>query len=314
MHGSEEESYVASCLGIASAPGVDLGIDDINGCADQLSASPCLGGGVFPSCVGYAGDLLYPNHDRRGRLAPGEACFAMVQCESGYCGSHGEGCGVCQRARALGETCVEADVCVQGQCLQGACQLPGAKLGERCIDYGGGDCQATLFCHTDGQSIEGTCAPRAHAGERCGDSPCEGELICDAGTCQAPAARAEATGLQAGAGCGTEIGGQCRADLSCDESHVCRPYRVLPAGAACGGVASTACAPEHECRRACLHGDCGDEGVCVPLPVVGDHCTPLGTCAYGATCVGFEGGDETKGLCVKRGAQGEPCPCSAVCR
>jgi hypothetical protein len=290
-----------------------------------MDTSPCLGGGVFPSCVGYGGNLLYPGHEKKGTLAPGEGCFADVQCDSGYCGGNiFETCSVCKRARAVGESCGETtDLCVEGLCMGGTCQLTGKKLGEDCIDYAGGDCQSTLYCkRNDPAHIEGKCAPRGQAGASCGAlNDCADVLSCQAGVCVLLAAdgagcsdnamcssswcnggtcTTKPTGLTEGEGCSV---GFCRADLLCNQNQVCATPTYLPEGAAC----MSASFPEVMCEPGLF---CDGAGVCRPDPQPGEFCTPFASCASGAVCVGFDAADLTKSLCVKRGSAGEACPCA----
>ncbi|APR88300.1 hypothetical protein A7982_13649 [Minicystis rosea] len=327
----DEDAYVASCAGVLAAPGVTLTVADVAACAKELDTSGCLGGGVFPTCIGLGGDLLYPTHDKTGTLAPGEACFASVQCDSGYCDALSSDCGACQRARTLGDDCGGTnDTCIEGICQDGSCQLPGQKLGADCIDYGEGDCQETLYCKPiEPSSIMGKCTARSELSEACdNDTPCLAPLLCHEGACvkRAPdgAVCAEASlcasGHCEGGACaplpaGLVVGddcsvGYCRADLFCDDSHVCRPPPWVSVGGACvlGGALAKACAPDLYCHRTCVQGDCGD-GECRPLPEAGEHCTNLGECAASAVCQGFDSSDETKGKCVKLGGLGDACPC-----
>lgn len=302
----EDDASVASCAGIVASPGVSLTPADLDACAAQVDAAPCLGGGVFPGCTGYAADLLYPNHARKGTLAPGQACFAGVQCDSAYCGAAYAQCGVCQRARRLGDTCdppPSLDVCIMGECISGTCQLPGGRVGEECIGYGE-PCQAPLRCKTEG-SIHGVCLPRP-PGVLCAADWCEAPLVCGDGTrCQSPTP--EPTGLGEGADCSR---GFCRADLSCDGGNVCRAVYLLPSGARCQQDGRPLCAHGLYCHAKCRLGVCGGDGECQAMPQPGEHCTPLAECAETATCSGFDPADETKGTCARLGKRGEACPCA----
>ena len=294
----DEPAHVASCVGVLAAPGVALTLADVASCAHDLGdAAPCLGSGVFPRCAGYGADMLFPAHDRRGTRAPGEACFAAVQCDSGYCGASYGRCGTCQRARAVGDVCGGGDdVCVLGQCTAGTCQLPGQQLGEACVDYGT-PCQASLFCAAARDPLHGTCAPRTN-GTLCGSAWCPSPLACVDGNCQGPLP--QATGLPEGADCAA---GSCRADLSCDERHVCRAVYVLPIGAACTVTGIPACAASSYCHADVHSG----EGRCEALPRAGSPCTDFLLCAEGAECAGDGRGSPR--TCVAQGKVGEPCPC-----
>ena len=176
---AEEQAFVDTCAGIATAPGVALTHLDIKDCADQMDTSGCLGGGVFPSCVGHGAELLFPEHDRKGTFTPGEMCFANVQCDSGYCDHNAfDACGVCKRARMDGETCGGAtDLCVEGECRDWTCQPSGKKVGEECTNHGI-ECQPALYC---GGS---KCVPYGQLGASCDASTyCADGLRCQAGVC-----------------------------------------------------------------------------------------------------------------------------------
>ncbi|HVK65578.1 MAG TPA: hypothetical protein VM694_13940 [Polyangium sp.] len=321
----DEQVYVDTCAGIATARGVTLTPLDIKACADQMDASPCLGGGVFPSCVGYGGDLLYPRHDKKGTFTLGEVCFAHVQCESGHCDhSVSETCGVCKRARANGESCGEAtDLCVEGSCQEGTCQPAGKKLGEECTTHGlecqpalyckgdqciprgqaGASCDASTSCADEFSCLGGVCVTRAADGAGCSDDAMCASSWCNGGTCTPTP-----TGLTEGKSCAV---GFCRADLLCDESEVCTAPTYLPEGAACTSASSPkiTCKSGLYCHEACSPGsDC--QGTCRSYPQPGEPCTPLASCASGARCTEFDPTDLTKSLCVKWGSPGEACPCA----
>ncbi|MDI1431842.1 hypothetical protein [Polyangium sorediatum] len=333
LSADDEQAYVDTCAGIATSPGVTLTSLDIKACADQMDASPCLGGGVFPLCVGYGGNLLYPEHDKKGSFPLGEVCFANVQCESGHCDhSVFETCGVCKRARANGESCTAAtDLCVEGSCQEGTCQPPGKKLGEECTSHGI-ECQLTLYCKpTDSGPSWGTCAPRGQAGASCDvNTYCAGELSCRGGVCTTLAADGAGcsddamcasswcnggtcaprpTGLTEGESCAV---GFCRADLLCDESGVCTAPTYLPEGAACTNTSlpKIRCEQGLYCHQECSPGSGCQDGACRPYPQPGEPCTPLAACAAGARCTEFDITDPTKSLCVKWGSPGEACPCA----
>ncbi|MDI1452138.1 hypothetical protein [Polyangium sp. 6x1] len=322
---ADEQAFVDRCAGIATAPGVTLTSLDIKACADQMDTSPCLGGGVFPPCIGHSGDLLYPEHDKKGSFAPGEVCFADVQCDSGYCDhSVFENCGVCKRARANGESCGDAmDLCAFGGCTGGTCQPAGKPLGADCTTHGI-ECQPALYCKVD------KCVPRDPAGAPCDGSTycadglsclsgvctklaadgaaCADDVTCASSWCNAGTCTSRPTGLTEGEDCSK---GFCRADLLCDESQVCTAPMYLPEGAACtsANFPKVMCTPGLYCHEPCSPGMGCQEGVCRPPPQPGENCTPNADCGPGARCEGFDPTDLTKGVCMKLGGVGEACPC-----
>ena len=327
---AHEQAYVDTCVGIATAPGAQLAVADIDACTAQL-ASTC--GVLGPSCFGYGGNLLYPNHDKPGTHKPGESCFADLQCDSGYCGAASDACGACQRPRRLGESCAGAnDLCVDGGawCSDGVCDYPGTKVGGDCTTYGGGDCQKSLFCKpAEPSGLQGKCALRAAIGGACtDDTGCVSGAFCEAGTCGAlladgavcqtypaclsstciaGACRTLHAGLVVGEDCSVDF---CRLDLLCTDAHICAKRDYLPAGATCMGPSEpSSCAPGLYCDYACTNGDC-QPGVCLAQPKAGAHCSSLGTCAADALCSGFSSTDLNKGLCQKLGGAGEACPCT----
>lgn len=333
---AEAQPFVESCVGIATAPGAQLEIAEITACADQLAGACVIGTGeTYPGCVGDGPDLLYPNHDRPGSAAPGAPCFAQLQCASGYCSAGPDACGACQRARKLGEGCGEAnDRCVDASCIDGLCALPGVHEGETCVDYGGGDCQSTLYCRSEGDVVMGVCTARGQLGDGCSlEDECATDLYCDGAVCIERLAEgsdcAALPGACAASYCiggvcgypdsGLDVGGDCsvddcRLDLICTDV-VCQAYHVVEEGGACeSGMVGGGCVPGLYCDHLCDQGACGDVGVCRVLPGVGETCGFLGDCAVGSVCqdIGFDEQNQQTGVCAPRGGTGEPCPCDEL--
>ncbi len=329
----DEEAFVDSCVGIATAPGVTLTAADIDSCSNQLPTASCLGGGVFPSCLGYQGDLLFPEHDKKGSLTTGSACFANVQCASGYCDHYfGNNCGICKRPRNLGESCTEeTDVCAEGGCYDGICEPGGKKLGEECTTHGI-ECQPDLYCGlSDASQSHPVCIAKADLGSPCDNAKwCLDRLVCIDGICKeyapdgascsidgecasyyckANVCTAKPTGLVEGQDCSI---GYCRADLLCPDNHICTPLTYLTEGEACAEATYVEfrCAAGLYCRAACVNGVCESSGTCAHMPLPGEHCTRYSQCAHGARCVGFDPLDVNKGVCEKLGTEGEACPCA----
>lgn len=326
----EPQVFVDTCVGIATARGVTLTPLDLQACADELDAWPCSRGDSY-TCLGYKGDLLYPEHDKTGTLALGEACFSQVQCASGYCDrvpSWGD-CGTCKRGRSEGESCTDAtDVCKENLgCSDGICQPPGHKLGEECLGKGI-ICQRALYCNDSfrcaaygqaGASCNastpcahvlfcqaGVCVARFPDGTNCTDSAMCASGLCDNGVCTAVPPRP--TGLIAGQDCSA---GSCRDDLWCSKNHVCTVPTHLPEGAACArdDFPTIACENGFYCDETCTEAN-GCQGTCRRYPIAGEPCTKFVGCGRGTYCEGFDVNDLSKSHCEKLGTKGEACPCA----
>jgi hypothetical protein len=322
---AHRQAYVDACVGIVTAPGAQLTVTDVDACTAQLAGACDL---VGPSCFGYGGNLLYPNHDRPGTRAPGESCFTDVQCDSGYCGADFGACGACQEPRKLGESCAGAnDLCVDGGawCLAGSCAYPGSKLGEDCTTYGGGDCQESLFCKPlEPNGLEGKCAPPGGPGAACGQGLlCAVGFFCDGAACAAQAA----------------IGGACADDTGCVTGAFCHAGSCsapLPDGAVCdasSGCLSGACRAGtcHTLHTGLVEGadcsvdycrpdlTCTDTQVCARPNYLPAGAKCLGTsepslCAPGLYCdYACAGGDCGPSVCVALPKAGEHCSSIATC-
>lgn len=329
----DDEASIASCVGIATAEGVTVTAGDIVSCSAEVCAAGCAVGAP-PPCVGSAQQLLFPGFQKKGTLAAGDGCFTHLQCQSGYCSASWNTCGQCLSTKEAGEDCSGAlDVCVGGavSCANGVCELSGKKEGEACIDYGGGDCQSTLFCKTPNpQTIDGVCVPRGGAGQACSkEEECAGGLFCKAGSCTAylPDGAACAPGdfcasmYCVNGACGTPQMGLhegddcsasavCRDGLTCDLG-VCKVMEYVPEGAECTLSGAAFCAPDHICDNpTCVPGPCDKPLSCAPAPKDGEPCGFYLECAEGYACVGYSIEDGERGTCVKMGGIGDPCPCN----
>jgi len=320
------QAAIESCVATVTALGSTLSVADVTACSAQVRQSACLASG-YPSCTGYEAALIYPNHDRKGTLAPGADCFASAQCDSGHCSGSPSECGHCERQRAIGESCEEAwDVCPDDSaCTDGTCQPLGLRAGETCAFSG--SCQASLFCKA------GVCAPLGEAGDSCDGAGCAQGYSCTDSKCVALAATGErcesangcVTGVCRAGRCTEPVYGlakgedcsfgYCQADLVCDESTKrCKTFPFVPNGGTCldfGAVTDQCDYRRSECNIICPAGEtCPETGTCAALPKPGEHCSRLGRCEDGSVCVDFDPSDLSKGRCVKAGADGEACPCN----
>jgi hypothetical protein len=314
----DPKAAVATCIGVATAPGSLLTIGDVDACTQALGedCAPPL----YPSCVGYAANLLYPNHDKHGAGLPGAACVAHLQCASGYCSATDASCGKCLIPREVGEACTGLlDVCTGvARCTSGKCELPGDPEGATCINYGI-PCQSNLYCNASGGGLNGVCTALPGAGAPCAMGMCGADLACIAQVCVALLPDgASCNGMQpcknicAGGVCRTaKVVGlnapcdfdTCMPGLTCssDPAHkVCVVTVVTPKGGTCNTASAAPCAPSLMC-------DSGT-GLCADYPGQGQPCVPYGICAHGFTCEGLASPQQL-GVCTRLGEVGDPCPC-----
>lgn len=329
---AEKKVFVETCSRIATAPGVTLTALDIQACAEQFEGLECHLG-LYPSCVGYGGDLLYPGHDKKGTFELGDVCFANIQCASGYCDQTiPDLCGECKRGRAENESCGEkTDVCIGSLgCVDGKCEPPGARLGESCWGKGV-NCQPAWYCKWNGSS-DSVCAVREKEGASCHSSndcefgtSCQGEIctkllpsgancsddsMCSTWWCNGGVCETNTKTLPTDQGEGEQCSqGYCRDDLVCNKSRVCAVQTLLSEGSACSRSddPEVACDTGLYCDEDCSNGSCN--GACRSWPQPGSPCARYFGCARGARCTDFDPTDVSKSLCIKLGEPGEPCPC-----
>jgi hypothetical protein len=236
------------------------------------------------------------------------------------------GCGnVCVTKAGLGKMCDDAngdrDCDHTLRCRQGMCQ-PLGQDGDPCEETA--DCDSLLWCDEFNQ-----CVPLPNSGETCviDDStgyadPCRGSLVCTLVSAGPPAVRHCLPGQGAGLGCGSDQ--PCASGLRC---------------AASDGVCHTISLPGGSCisRDDCPHNfECVAQ-VCVPLPGLGESCSPTLPC-YQGSCVGgscqyLDNGSECNGtngvlfgqcsgycqvqfessVCAPLSVEGEPCLAQEAC-
>lgn len=232
------------CAPGTSAGGRDAGVRDAGGDGGRcgnVQAACCPGGGCRAgarcereACCVYPGGL---------------GCSVTEQCCSGFECSGGRCCG------PTGEACRRSRDCCDGLvCVAGACE-PGSSTCGRA----GGACCADDVCAADLVCVGAVCSPCGGPAEACCKPPdaCDPGLVCDSGTCAAPAA------------CGHEREPCCR-DAACLDGLACQS----------GTCAATV-------TRACDVSTCG---VCT----VTDGC---GYCASTTSCVPGSAVGPTSGTC-----------------
>jgi hypothetical protein len=136
----DPRATAASCVGVATAPGSLLTVEDVDACTEALGGA-CVIEGLYPACVGFGANQLYPGHDRKGALHPGEGCVADLQCDTGYCGAGSNpesACGACVVPRGHLEGCTGPfDRCTgDTTCTGGTCQLSNGTSRSGMTDSG----------------------------------------------------------------------------------------------------------------------------------------------------------------------------------
>ncbi len=249
----------------------------------------CLAAVAAADCETFEIDHI-PECDKvnLGQLELGTECESGDQCAGdAYCTEAplGQSCGVCTAALADGETCVDGDDCLNGNCRtnetcgpfvlsggtcedsedcggrlacnDGTCRSADAvSVGDTCADFG--DCGfpiSNLFCNETATMCEAFIA----LGANCNDGAIDTGLCnlikyesCDSsGTrnCEAP------TEVGMGDQCGFSMGRKCGAGLLCDD----------PGGAA-GRCAATglgeACISGSETGTCGFFLECKDNNIC----------------------------------------------------
>ena len=279
------DHLVASCTARAALPGVDAPAAAIAACGARIAASSCAALPVDCIMSDYQGDRrpytssflinddevgyqLFPR--TKGQLAAGQACDLAAQCQSGACTTtysyvHDQGCGICVDVKKAGEACSATTMCDYGStCTDGVCVGWGNAVGEACeAPKGESNCQRHLHCPN------GTCVPRLHVGDSCGDTfdqweACPRGSVCHASTCQLVVEG------HAGDACDDIVVG-CGMEMFCAEGHCRKPVANVGPGGACTG---DICAPGLRCR----------DSVCAAPPQAGDSCYDDIQCAPGLIC------------------------------
>ncbi len=249
-----EATYARKCRLERAAPGVSVGIDALGPCVSAIEASSCSD--VLSRKVPAACGTV-------GTLAEGAACGIDMQCTTGFCAKTSSGCGMCARAPAAGEPCVN------GRC--GALATCGGGFGpdRRCVPIVdlGGTCGPDAYCRFGLDCVSGKCSPGLKEGAPCMAGETGNTARCDVlqglqcngftenSTCRKP------TYVDVGKGCGfneeeTDAGlmfqpTACRADGFCPqntpEATTC--LRRALEGEACEPNTPDSCATELVCRK-----------------------------------------------------------------
>ncbi len=310
---AEIAHFVEGCVQRAALPGIDATPTAIASCGAQVAASSCA---TLPlDCIlatyqswgapvardflvneQEAGGQLFPR--TRGKLPAGQACDIAAQCYSGACSTtfsydFDHTCGVCVDAKITGEACDATTFCEYGSsCTDGVCKDWGSPLGAACeAPKGDSNCANDLYCP------HGTCVPRLHVGDYCGDGSsvdqweaCSSGSKCRALTCK------PVVEVPAGDVCDDDLL-LCGTGMFCAEGHCRAPVADVGLGGAC---VIDACAPALRCRG----------GVCAPPAQAGEHCYEDRECGPGLICPSLLQQDPR---CAPPSQEGEACVSSDAC-
>jgi hypothetical protein len=200
------------------------------------------------------------------------------------------------------------------------------------------DCEGTAFCQMTG--CPSLCAALLDEGSACHrDEDCGDGLVCDAGTCTAPAQVGDACAGTSGKTCALGLNcwgasddqpGSCHTNaetLARDEGETCEPGGVLcKEGLSCvwNGFTEFHCEDQASRGGPChpgLPGQCpGGQycnsldvttlGTCTRLPTMDERCVANGQCAAGFACIP----GEPDPICARINHNGSPCATDAACR
>ncbi len=237
------ERIVEHCGLELAAAGTTATLNDLQSCSAQLQAqgctafiaspqSICFADPESPYCTRYDPGLLACKPPQ-GTLNDGSACFAHLQCQSGYCKGAQGGCGVCTPRATSGKACQHSADCVLSlACAGGKCVAPlapGASCGASSApcawgaSCAGGKCVAWQPIGAGCGSNLGQCDPRlglSCVGGKCAktkllgpganctpaDTQCFDESVCSGGSCTDK----------------VEDGSKCDASLGCKVGSSCR--------------------------------------------------------------------------------------------
>ena len=212
---------------------------------------------------------------------------------------------------ALSAICCEGDLCDEGGCTMGRCEVEGCGTASAPCCVAGAACGAGLSCTggicdntscgAPGQTccggecddssdrylcLSGSCFDCGELGESCcgaGAPSCFGALACNGGTCQTPIC-----GMPGMACC---AGNTCMGSLECVRGE----FNLCTDTSACGHVGQACCEvgagcvgtapPGLECRFGTC-GACGAAGqpCCTTGPGVVERCATGLTCGGGGVC------------------------------
>ncbi|MEQ8279656.1 MAG: hypothetical protein RMA76_04920 [Deltaproteobacteria bacterium] len=214
-------------------------------CADNLDGTACL-----LSSTGLCPGLFV------GTLPNGAACRDARECAGGRClRATPQQCeGVCADLASDGEACVVHDECASRRCKAPELTCtPVVPLGGACNGITVDDCADSSGC------VNGVCRTPGTAGAACTPSgtgrTCADPYLCTTGGC----------------GFGAGLGEACGFSTRCAQGLRCADDVCVTAASSNGACTSDgACPVNHVC-----------DGVCRPLPVVGEVCTATLPCAEG---------------------------------
>ena len=252
---------------------------------DGMAMAACLTALESASCSELDDPSTICDEALTGTAELGQPCLIDAECLGvAFCNRAAAACpGTCAALSGSGGSCTRDAECAEGlDCSSGSCVV-SSGIGQRCT---GSECELGQVCVPDAAGADGTCQPldsvlTAGIGENC-------ELDSDGPYCQ-EGLSCVVTSAMAGM-----IDAQCAAPVG--------------AGAACHPGVPDPCPAGQYCAADVSSGII--DGVCEPLPAVGEPCAPAlgpstGRCGLGGRCV--------SGTCVRIGRLGDPCTSDAGC-
>jgi hypothetical protein len=172
-----------------------------------------------------------------------------------------------------------------------------------------GDACDMPFCAGGaGACVSGSCVARTAEGGSCASTPCAEGLLCDSGTCRAPAP--DGAACQDDAFCAPPlhcVGGSChalaKAGEACAADAACA-LGLVCAGSICAARPSTPCSDQDLCGNLTT---CGAPRRCVARGLAGAPCDGDDRCAEGFAC------DTAAGACALAPGSGEACANGSRC-
>jgi hypothetical protein len=245
-----EADLATVCEGTLGADGAMITSETADGCIDALEDSSCddvLGGANIENC------------EIPGSRENGEPCGVREQCQSLYCPTDEDDCGICTANPEAGADCVDGD-CGRAGLYCDDDDVCVARVAEDGDCSGGALCEGRLACV--GGDEDATCQPSAGDGEACSSDRTEGPP-CD---------------FAEGLFC-NPLTDLCEQLLTAVESEDCGVIGTPPdltfvfciAGSLCDAIPP-------------------DSGTCVALPVLGESCSEEEICLGPLQCIDGECG------------------------
>lgn len=253
----------------------------------------------------------------KGKVAEGQPCFAVFECEHGACPAIAEDAcpTVCPAVAQAGDTCSliagpYCDARAGLKCSGGSCITPGG-LDASCKDNYG--CKSGFVCW----SATNKCIPLRGEGEGCAtDASCAPGLYCiaegdEGGICEPR--------IKEGGPCSTnaEENNAAFRFVQCADGLLCKGAGLQNDGTPIAGTCQRPSSEGEACLAepaglqlhlsGCLDGLYCPAGTCESLPDTG-ACAPHSACLHGVSYC-----DQATSMCTPLGANGDTCTIDPEC-